>query len=308
MNGLGVLQEVPDLRTVWPHEALDFTPWLAREENISLLSAAVEMDLEIEESEAAVGDFKADIVASEAGTKRKVIIENQLEDTNHDHLGKLITYASGRGAEVIIWLVKHAREEHKAAIEWLNNHTDEDVGFFLLEIKLYRIDNSAPAVKFEVVERPNNWQKVVRSADAEKPRHKMRLMYWTAFNDFAFPDSIFAKHFSRRKPNTDNWMDLSIGSSACHIVIDIVQKTGVLRVGLYIPDDKALFASLLENRDEVEAALGFPLEWRELPEKKASRICIERNVDFSAQDEWETQFKWIASTAVKLKSAFKKYL
>ena len=114
---LDILEEVKDLRTVWPHEALDFTPWLAEDDNIALLGDAIWIDISVDEPEASVGDFSVDISASETGTERKIIIENQLEDTNHDHLGKLITYASGKSADVIIWIVKHAREEHKAAIE-----------------------------------------------------------------------------------------------------------------------------------------------------------------------------------------------
>lgn len=123
MINLSKLEEIKDLRTVWPNDAIDFTPWLSQEDNIALLADVVGLDITIDETESSVGDFSVDIYASEMGTDRKIIIENQLEDTNHDHLGKLITYASGKSADVIIWLVKHAREENKAAIEWLNNHT-----------------------------------------------------------------------------------------------------------------------------------------------------------------------------------------
>lgn len=131
MINLGTLKEITDLREVWPHEDLDFTTWLAEDENIALLSYAIGIDITIDETESSVGDFNVDIYASETGTDRKIIIENQLEDTNHDHLGKLITYASGKSADVIIWVVKRAREEHKAAIEWLNNHTDDRIVFFM---------------------------------------------------------------------------------------------------------------------------------------------------------------------------------
>ena len=165
MANLGKLEEIKDLRTVWPHEAADFTPWLSEDDNIALLADAVGIDITVDETESSVGDFHVDLFASETGTERKIIIENQLGDTDHDHLGKLITYASGKSADVIIWVVKYAREEHKAAIEWLNNHTDERIGFFLCEIKLYRIGNSAPAVKFEVVEKPNDWTKEVRKTE-----------------------------------------------------------------------------------------------------------------------------------------------
>ena len=147
MLKLGKLEKIDDLRTIWPHEAQNFTKWLAQEENLGLLSETIGIELVLEERESSVGDFSADLYASEEGTGRKVIIENQLEDTNHDHLGKIITYASGKNAEVVVWIVKRARDEHRQAIEWLNQHTDEKIGFFLLEIELWRIDESSPAPK-----------------------------------------------------------------------------------------------------------------------------------------------------------------
>ena len=188
MVNLSKLEEITDLRKVWPHEAQDFTPWLATEDNIGSLSDAIGIDIAIDEEESPVGDFNVDIFAREIDTGRKIIIENQLESTNHDHLGKLITYASGKSAEIIVWLVKHAREEHRAAIEWLNNHTDDKVAFFLCEIKLYKIGNSSPAVKFEVVERPNDWAKDVKKADTTSAVQQRRYDYWVAFQDYAFRD------------------------------------------------------------------------------------------------------------------------
>jgi hypothetical protein len=219
MINLSKLEEISDLRKVWPHEAQDFTPWLASEDNIGSLSDAIGIDIAIDEEESPVGDFNVDIFAREIDTGRKIIIENQLESTNHDHLGKLITYASGKSAEIIVWLVKHAREEHRAAIEWLNNHTDDKVAFFLCEIKLYKIGNSSPAVKFEVVERPNDWAKDVKKADTTSVVQQRRYDYWVAFQDYAFRDSRFAKEFNRRKPALDHWMSFSIGSSSCHMAL-----------------------------------------------------------------------------------------
>ena len=139
---LGKLEQITDLRSVWKHEAKDFTPWLAKEENLEILSEAVGIDIVVEEQESNVGDFSVDLFATEEGTGRRIIIENQLEETNHDHLGKIITYASGKEAEVIIWIVRKARDEHKQAIEWLNQHTDDKFEFFDAEnIKIaYIID------------------------------------------------------------------------------------------------------------------------------------------------------------------------
>ncbi len=159
MEKLGKLKEITNIREIWPDEAKDFTPWLAEEENIGILSETLGIDLTVDDTEVSVGDFRADIIAYETDTDRKVIIENQLEDTNHDHLGKLITYASGTGATFIVWIVKRVRDEHRAAIEWLNNHTDDQIGFFLCEIKVFQIGDSLRAPKFEVIEKPNDWVK-----------------------------------------------------------------------------------------------------------------------------------------------------
>lgn len=165
---LGRLQEIKDLRAIWPHEAHDFTPWLSR--NISVLGEELGIDISVQETESSVGDFNVDIFATDADTGKKIIIENQLEETDHDHLGKLITYASGKSADLVIWLVRKAREEHRAAIEWLNNHTDDEIGFILGEIKVFRIGNSEPAPKFEIIEQPNNWAKEMRKTSSSIER------------------------------------------------------------------------------------------------------------------------------------------
>lgn len=306
MTNLGTLKKITDLRSIWPHEALNFTPWVA--ENVDLLADAVGLDITVDETESSVGDFNVDIYASETGTDRKIIIENQLEDTDHDHLGKLITYASGKGADVVIWVVKHAREEHKAAVEWLNNHTDDKIGFFLCEIKLFQIGDSQIAPAFTVVERPNDWTKEIRKKASANPTQQQRLEYWQAFNDYAFTDANFSRIFNKRKPTTDHWMDFSIGSSACHIAVSQIQKRKAVDVELYINDDKELFKSLFAHKDEIEKNMEMELEWKELPERKASRILIEKTVDLDDRATWPEQFDYIMDTCIKMKRAFKRYL
>ena len=306
MTNLGTLKEITDLRSIWPHEALNFTPWVA--ENVDLLADAVGLDITVDETESSVGDFNVDIYASETGTDRKIIIENQLKDTDHDHLGKLITYASGKGADVVIWVVKHAREEHKAAVEWLNNHTDDKIGFFLCEIKLFQIGDSQIAPAFTVVERPNDWTKEIRKTASANSTQQQRLEYWQAFNDYAFSDANFSRIFNKRKPTTDHWMDFSIGSSACHIAVSQIQKRKAVDVELYINDDKELFKSLFAHKDEIEKNMEMELEWKELPERKASRILIEKTVDLDDRATWPEQFDYIMDTCIKMKRAFKRYL
>lgn len=305
---LGILEEITDLRQVWPKEAADFTPWLAEEENIAILADMVGMDITVNETESSVGDFNVDIFASETGTDRKIIIENQLEDTDHDHLGKLITYAAGKSADVIIWIVKNAREEHRAAIEWLNNFTDDRIGFFLCEIKLYRIGNSNPAVKFEIIEKPNDWAKEVKKNDSATQTQWQRYNYWVAFEDFAFQDAQFSKEFNRRKPSFDHWMNFSVGASGCHIAMSQIQKRNELDVELYISDDKDLFHVLYSHKDDIETEAGLKFDWRELPERKASRIIIEKKVALDNKAEWDKQFAWLMDVMLKMKKAFKRYL
>lgn len=303
MTNLGTLKKITDLRSIWPHEALNFTPWVA--ENVDLLADAVGLDITVDETESSVGDFNVDIYASETGTDRKIIIENQLEDTDHDHLGKLITYASGKGADVVIWVVKHAREEHKAAVEWLNNHTDDKIGFFLCEIKLFQIGDSQIAPAFTVVERPNDWTKEIRKTASANSTQQQRLEYWQAFNNYAFSDANFSRIFNKRKPTTDHWMDFSIGSSACHIAVSQIQKRKAVDVELYINDDKEFFKSLFAHKDEIEKNMEMELEWKELPERKASRILIEKTVDLDDRATWPEQFDYIMDTCIKMKKAFK---
>lgn len=308
MINLGKLNEIKDLRTVWKHEASDFTPWLAEDDNIAMLGDAVGLDITVDATESGVGDFYVDVFASETSTGRKIIIENQLEDTNHDHLGKLITYASGKDADIIIWIVKRAREEHRAAVEWLNNHTDEKINFFLVEIKLYSIGSSEPAVMFNVVEKPNNWTKEIKKQSSTDPRHQFRLEYWTAFNEHAFAIPSFAKNFNRRKPSTDHWMTFSLGSSAYYLDICVLKQRQALVVEIYISDDKSIFHQFYQHKNDIENELGYKLDWKELPNKKASRIVLEKPFNLNNQAEWGSQFDWLVDTCLRFKNAFKKYI
>lgn len=308
MVNLSKLEEIKDLRTVWPHEALDFTPWLSQDDNITLLADSIGIDITVDETESSVGDFNVDIFASETGTDRKIIIENQLEDTNHDHLGKLITYASGKSADIVIWVVKHAREEHKAAIDWLNNHTDDSVGFFLCEIKLYRIGNSEPAVKFEVIEKPNDWTKEIKKSESINETQQLRYDYWVAFEDYAFKNPTFAKNFKKRKPSKNHWLNFSIGSSACHIAVSQIKQRNELDVELYISDDTELYNSLYENKTDIELTSGLSFDWRELPDRKASRIVLEKSVQLENKNAWGAQFEWLIDVMIKMKTTFSKYI
>lgn len=309
MIQLGVMKKIDDLRSVWSHEALEFTPWLAKPENIKMLSETIGLDIEVEETESSVDTFSADIVGIDTNTGRKVIIENQLEDSNHTHLGQIITYAAGKNASTIIWIVKHARDAHRAAIEWLNNHSDEDVNFFLIEIELWQINDSLIAPKFNVVEEPNNWTKEIKKTTIESnsATRQARLDFWTKFNEIAFTDTEYKKEFRPRKPSTDHWYSMAIGLSGSHLQILYLVPSNAIIVEIYISNDKELFDKLYSHKDAIEQIVGCELDWRKLPEKKASRIILKRHFDLSDDTLLNDEIDWIKEYSLKLKKAFIKY-
>ena len=296
---LGKIKRITDLRSIWPHEANDFTKWLADEHNLAKLGEEIGIELELEERESSVGNFNVDLYAKEEGTGRKVIIENQLEETDHDHLGKLITYASGKGAEVVVWVVKRARDEHRQAIEWLNQHTDTDLGFFLVEIELWQIDDSAIAPKFSVIERPNDWGKQMKSVAGLNNTEQIQLAFWQKFNDKMNASPDFTKHFKTRKAQPQNWYDISVGSSEYHLCVTASIQKKHMSCGIYIPDNKDLFHLFEAHKADFEAQFGKDIEWGEAT--KATRINIFKSFDVSDQEQWTTAFAWYLENAIKFK-------
>lgn len=303
---LGTIKKIDDLRSVWPHEAHDFSKWLAKEENLTLLSDTIGIDIVLEELESAVGGFNVDLYATEEGTGRKIIIENQLEDTNHDHLGKIITYASGKSAEVIVWIVKRARDEHRQAVEWLNQHTDSNIGIFLLEIELWQINDSPYAPKFNIVERPNDWAKSVKAVEGISDTKKLQLEFWQAFTEYAFAKKDFSQRFKARKAAPQHWYDLSLGKSAYHLGFTVNTQKKRIGAEIYIDDDKELFNRFKESQAEIEAIFGSKLEWREA--SKACRILALAPGDIKkGSDAWPAMFDWYIEAAEKMRTITQKF-
>ena len=296
---LGKIKRITDLRSIWPHEANDFTKWLADEHNLAKLGEEIGIELELEERESSVGNFNVDLYAKEEGTGRKVIIENQLEETDHDHLGKLITYASGKGAEVVVWVVKRARDEHRQAIEWLNQHTDTDLGFFLVEIELWQIDDSAIAPKFSVIERPNDWGKQMKSVAGLNNTEQIQLAFWQKFNDKMNASPDFTKHFKTRKAQPQNWYDVSVGSSEYYLSFTASIQKKHMSCGIYIPDNKELFHLFESHKADFEAQFGKGIKWVEA--SKARRINIFEPFDVSDQEQWAKAYAWYLENAIKFK-------
>ena len=305
---LGKFKEV-DIRSVWPHEQYDFSKWLTEEENIKELGNTLNLSLTDVNTEQYVGSYRCDIICKDELTGKSVLIENQLEQTNHDHLGKIVTYASGLDASVVVWIVANAREEHASAIEWLNKHTDEDVSFFLIEVHAYKIDNSDPAPMFKIIEQPNDFAKTVKSI-AEKGElnesQKHRLDFWTQFNDII---DERGKPFNKHKASTDHGYTVAIGSSKCHLSIDLVNKEHRIRVGLWIGDDKELYDQLLKEKEAIEEAFGAELVWDRLDNKKASVICTYiQGLNFNKQGNYVELMNKAIDIVVALRDAFQPYI
>lgn len=305
---LGKLQEV-DIRIVWPHEQYDFSKWLAEEENIRELGDTLNLSLTDVETEKFVGNYRCDILCKDELTGKMVLIENQLEPTNHDHLGKIITYASGLDAAVVVWIVSSARDEHASAIEWLNKHTDDEISFFLLEVHAYKIGDSDPAPQFNIIEQPNDFVKTVKTVAKNNELNesqKQRLEFWTQFNDVV---ESKGKPFNKRKATTDHWYNVAIGSSEANISIDLVNKEHKIRVSLWINDNKDLYDSLLLRKDEIGQLLGFDLEWNRLDSKKASYICTYiKGLDFKKQDNYPQLMEQIIDLVLKMRKVFPQFM
>ena len=301
-DALGRLTRV-DLRDIWASEANDFTPWLAREENLSVLSKTLGIDLELEAQEKAVGPFRADILCKDIGTGAWVLVENQLERTDHGHLGQLLTYASGLEAVTIIWISARFTEEHRSTLDWLNRITDESIRFFGLEVELWRIGDSPAAPKFNVVSKPNDWSRSVAQAARaidEAEFSDVRIMqrdYWAAFHKVL--DKLGGTVSGNRKPQPQSWMSYSIGRSGMYLGAAMSRPRKRIRAELYLSNEhaKTFFHLLRKQKTDVEKELGFPLEWEELPDGRDSRIAVYLDpTDPENREDWTHQHEWLAKS------------
>ena len=314
MIELGRLKRV-EARDVWANEATHFTPWLASAENLVLLGEAIGIELEHEATEQSVGPFSADILCKDTATGDYVLVENQLERTDHRHLGQLITYASGLKAVTIVWIANPFTAEHRAALDWLNEITDRKFNFFGLEVELWQIGDSAVAPKFNVVAKPNDWSKTVSEGvarvenEALTPTKQLQLEYWKKFCEYAGSQSTTIR---TTKPLPQNWMNMSIGRSGFGLIA--VASTwntdkasydiGELKAEIVItdPNNKIYFERLMEDKGQLEAELGYELNW--YSQEKSSKIHIRQTADIQNRADWPNQFAWLLSKLEDLRRVF----
>ncbi|MDA1316140.1 MAG: DUF4268 domain-containing protein [Acidobacteria bacterium] len=311
MATLGRLERV-DLRAIWETEAQHFTPWLAQEDNLAILGETVGIELELEAQEKNVGPFRADILCKDTATNDWVLIENQLERTDHIHLGQLLTYAAGLQAVTIVWISSQFTEEHRATLDWLNDITDERFRFFGLEVELWRIGDSLAAPKFNPVSKPNDWSRSVAQASRRLEDETLTetqanyLRYWSAFRDHL----IGANSGNRpQKPSKDSWASYGIGRTGFWLSTSLNTKDRRIGVELYIGDEsaKAYFHLLAREQSDIEAEMGLPLDWQELPERKGSRIAIyKENTDPADVNDWPNQHAWMADMLERFDRTFRR--
>ena len=280
---------------------------LANVENLDSLSETVGVDISLIKTEASVGKYSVDILAEEDISVKKIIIENQLETTDHDHLGKIITYASGYDAEFIIWIVKDIRGEHQKAIEWLNNNTDDDISFFLIRIELWKIGDSKPAPKFEIAVSPNRWAKTIKANNTNKDLTVTKLQqldFWTKLKEYIRKENL---NIRLRTPRPQHWFDIAIGSSECHIALVLNTRENLIGCGIYIHNNKDLFQYFKSKRSLIEEKVNEEVKW--VDATKASRIIINKKVNSLFDDsELDSNFDWLYTMTMLFQEVFIKQI
>ena len=300
MPKLDRLQPV-ELREIWTDEAQDFTPWLAKEENLDLLSETLGLELELEAQEINVGDFRADILCRNAADGSRVLIENQLDGTDHRHLGQTLTYSAGLDIHTVIWIAKEFRAEHRAALDRLNEITKEDFQYFGIEVKVWQIGNSARAPQFEVVSSPNDWRRTVsqntqRTMDSELSETQLQKeRFWIKFRDYI---SQTDSQLRCPKPGPWNYLIFSIGRTDFSLEPRISKQKEEIGIRLYIKGQKATahYHLLKAQRDDIEKEFGESLEWAELQQHESSRVSLKKdNTDPTDETDWQNQHEWLTS-------------
>lgn len=313
MTGLGRLARV-DLRATWADEARDFTPWLAESENLAVLSEALGLGcdgLELEAVERFVGPYRADILCRRTDDGAWALIENQLEATDHRHLGQVVTYAAGLDARLVVWIAARVTEEHRAAVDWLNRIAGEDgPSFFALEVGLWRIGDSPPAPRFDVVASPNDWSRqasggkvVLAEGDLSETR-RLQLDYWS---------EVCAKvqaeaPFRAVSPLSYPFIAHSIGRAGMTLNLVMSTRARSVRCEIYLTRRfaKQVFRHLRGVQAEIEERFGNALEWEENPGKQDCRIAAHLpDADPTDREDWPRQHRWLVDTASRMHDAFR---
>lgn len=305
---LGTLERVAP-SSLWNHEAHDFTPWLLA--NAEGLADALGIDLELEEAEHRVGAFSLDIVGRDATNDTILIVENQLAGTDHSHLGQILTYAAGTGASTIVWIATSFREEHRQALDWLNEQTGKETHFFGVEIEAFRIGGSPPAPHFKLVVQPNEWQKVVREAAQGQKASGRSALYTKFWERFLERVAVKEPDWTRRRPGSvtipTNWVDMPSPVPGASYNVSFARGRR-LRNELYIDtgdgdENDRIYAALAAQREAIESAFGRPLEFEALEGRRAARIAEYTDGDVAEEDRHDEFVDWFIDSGQRLRRA-----
>lgn len=292
---LGRLERV-NLRKAWEAEDRDFTPWLARPENLAVLAETLGLDLEMEALEEQVGPFRADILCKEVGSDAWVLIENQLERTDHAHLGQLMTYAAGLDAVTVIWIAASFTDEHRAALDWLNEITSEEFRFFGVKIELWRIEGSPMAPKFCVVSKPNDSSRPIRLTPAERIQEK----YWNALESALKEAKGPVSGASRMKKRSDYFMIWTYLRPRFRLATVIDRQHNQIGAELYVAhsNSREYLERLKEKENEINREFNHPLEWT------PNKISCLKEVNLEDESDWPRQHEWLAGRLNDLHRVF----
>lgn len=310
MPRLGTIQFV-EIREIFKDEARDFTPWLASKEGLRKLGEELGVELELISMEGRSGSYKADIVArlvNEDDEDHIVIIENQLNSTDHDHLGKIITYAAGHDAITCVWIATTFTDEHRQAIDWLNEHMT-DITFSAFEIETFKIGDSDPAIRFKPISIPNQWTRAVRASQTrEVSEVKLdQLNFWQEL--LAFSNSLPENKIRLgRTPRAQHWYDIAVGRSGFLLRLTVNSVSKQVGCEIFMGDENAKnnFDRLYEQRDDIENQFGYKLKWQRLEEKIGTRIVVYRNGSIVNEDERKELIKWLYEKANEFHTVFSK--
>ncbi|MDX1932529.1 MAG: DUF4268 domain-containing protein [Capsulimonadales bacterium] len=304
---LSQMQRV-ELRDCWDHEALDFTPWLAQDDNLVFLSEAIGISLELVTIEQNVGRYSADLLCRDRDTGQWVVIENQLEETNHSHLGQLITYVAGVQGSTVIWIARQFTEEHRAAMDWLNEATVQETRFFGIEIELWRIgEGDTVAPRFNVVSRPNDFsKKTTARREATITPTSSQYRYWSAFMERVRSAGDWP--LANTRPKDSRWISFPTGTNAYWLSLNTSASGKWINVQIYCNGRRALeyFERLKAQQAAIEADLG-PLDW-EIAGGHHYVARYRRDSDPADEAQWADQHAWLREQAIAFHKGFFPYL
>ncbi|MEZ5163449.1 MAG: DUF4268 domain-containing protein [Fimbriimonadaceae bacterium] len=288
-----------------------FSDWLASEEGAETIADELGISIENTTRESRPGDFPCDIVGNLVGDEDHVIIiENQFGRTDHDHLGKLLTYAASHRAMTGVWIAERVANDHRTVVDWLNANTPENVSFFLVEVSAFTIGDSDPALHFDIISRPNFDIKTARTGTSEKvqERNRWRLQFWEDISDEIGKSN---PPFRLQSPSTNHWSSISVGISGIHINMLITPGKGTIGLDVYLQPDgwkEEAFAQLEEKRSIIESELGSRLEWMPLPDKKSARILWEVEINPDHDENREEVIRWFVENTPRFYLAFRKHI